>query len=104
MAYTTRTSDRYEEDLDSALDYITNTLYSPKAALRMLQKTRDIISLIKENPYNFPLYHNKHIAGKGYRYAIIGNYLMFYRISEERKITTIESFIHGQMNIPEALI
>jgi plasmid stabilization system protein ParE len=89
--------------LDAVLDYITNTLYSPQAALRMLQKANDKIGLIKENPHLFPLYHNKVIAEKGYRFTIVGNYLLFYRVNEEAKIITIESFIYGRQNIPEAL-
>jgi hypothetical protein len=59
--------------------------------------------LIKENPHIFPLYHNEAIAGKGYRYTVIGNYLLFYRINEEKKTTTIESFIYGKVDISEAL-
>lgn len=103
MGYRLRTSDRFEDDFDKALDYIKNTLCNPAAALRMSQRTRKIINLIKDNPYVCPLYHDDIIASKGYRYTVIGNYLLFYRINEVAKITTVDSFIHGSQNLTKIL-
>jgi plasmid stabilization system protein ParE len=103
MAFKTIISNRYTEDLESVLDYITNTLYNHNAADRIYQKSSEIIAAIKVNPHLYPLHHSEVIAKKGYRFANVGNYLLFYRIDEVLRETTIVSLIHGSRNLPNFL-
>jgi len=65
----------------------------------MIAKVYKIHELIKDNPFMFPLHHRELLASKGFRFAVVGNYLILYRIIEEEKVITIDGFVHGSQNI-----
>ncbi len=75
MMYNLITTDMFKDDLDEALDYIVNRLYNPSAATRLMDKISDIFSLLEENPFIFPIYHDSEIAKLGYRFAVVAKYL-----------------------------
>ena len=93
----------FERDLDSIMDYLINSLQTKNAAVRLLERTEEIVSHISENPYMFPLYYDKEIAERGYHFAVIGNYLLFYTISEEKRTVILSRLLYGRRNIPEQL-
>jgi len=103
MEYELRYAPFYWQGLDGAVYYITNEFDSPRAAQRMAEKADNAIRLIRENPLIYPLYHDENIAEKGYRYAIIGNYLLFYKVYENEKLIIIEAFIHGSQDLSKII-
>lgn len=85
MLYDVIITKAFESDMDSALEYISDKLYNSSAAARLLDKVTDTISLFEENPFIFPIYHDSEIAKFGYRFAVAGKFLIFYRIDESKK-------------------
>lgn len=99
MTYKVVFSCIFEDDLDTALEYISRKLYNPGAAQRLLNKVSDMISLLEENPLTFPLYHDDMLAKQGLRYIVISNYLLFYKVDELEKSVIFSRFIFGDRNI-----
>lgn len=99
MAYKLIISQSFEDDLDNILSYIYHKLYNPAAATRLLSKAEEIVSYIVENPFLYPLYHDERLAEKGYHYAVISNYLLFYTVDEAKKTINISRLLYGSQNI-----
>ena len=100
MAFKVRYSEQAVDDLDEILSYISNELYSPKAAERFYVAVGDKLDLLREHPYMFPLYHDDMLRVEGYRYAVIGNYLMFYLVDEDSADVCIARILYGKLDIP----
>lgn len=103
MTYKLDISQNFEDDLDAILDYISHKLHSPVAAKNLLRSTEEKLKLILENPQLYPLYHDEYLAKRGYRYAIVSNYLVFYVIDENKHIIHIVRFLYGGQNITSNL-
>lgn len=101
--YKTVISDAFEADLESALSYIETELFNASAAANLLDRSEETVALIAENPLMYPLYHDEDIAARGYHYAVVGNYLIFYTINEAEKSVFIARFLYGGHNISEQL-
>lgn len=51
----------------------------------------------------YPLYHDEKIAARGYHYAVVGNFLIFYKINEAEKSVFIARFLYGGQKINEQI-
>ena len=85
-------------DIVSALRYINDVLDAPKAAERHYELLLEKYELIKNNPYSMQLVRDEYLASKGIRAYIIKNYLLFYKIIEEKNIVLITRFLFGRMD------
>ena len=99
MAYKINATVIYDSDVDDTMDYIANVLYSPAAARNLRVKIRRTVMLIEDNPYIFPIYHDEEIAKLGYRFAVVSDYLLFYRVDEKNKVIYLLHFLNGRQNI-----
>ncbi|MCH5193877.1 MAG: type II toxin-antitoxin system RelE/ParE family toxin [Oscillospiraceae bacterium] len=99
MEYKLIIAQNFKDDLDSILEYISQQLFNPSAADRLLKKTEKKVRNIKENPFLYPTYHDEILAGKGYRYAVVSNYILFYTIDEEHKTVSVLRLVYGGQNI-----
>lgn len=99
MAYKLVISQSFADDLDDVLSYISDSLYNPTAANRLLGKVEKVITYIRDNPFLYPLYHDEELAERGYHYAVISNYLLFYTINETEETVKIARFLYGRQNI-----
>ena len=83
--YKTVISAAFEADLDSALTYIEMELFNTGAVANLLDRSEETVARIADNPLMYPLYHDEDIASRGYHYAVVGNFLIFYKINEAEK-------------------
>ena len=67
------------QDLSDIVDYL-NTL-SQEAALKYYDRLTEEILSLREMPERCPRPRDLALAAKGYRYLIVGNYLVFYVVS-----------------------
>ena len=67
-----------KQDLLNIIDYL-NTL-SPDAALRYYDLLTEKIASLSHMPERCPHPKDLALAAKGYRYLIVENYLVFYRV------------------------
>lgn len=103
MEYKLVVTNNFERDLSAALKYISEVLFSPAAARRLLKTAKIKIANIGENPFMYPKYHDEKISEMGYRYAVCENYLIFYRIEEAEKQIYLLRFLYSAQNITENL-
>lgn len=101
MAYNLIISPSFENDISDTLNYISNKLYSPLSAQNLLNKAEKIISNINDNPFLYPKCRNEKLAQKGYHYAIVNNYLLFYSVDEDTEQINILRFLYSGRNIDE---
>ena len=75
-------SDEAEGDLERIADYIAKD--SPRRALTFIQELRGKCEALAATPQGFPLVprYEQH----GIRRRVHGNYLIFYRIEDERVV------------------
>ena len=78
MHYKILLTKSFEKDLDNALSYITTKLLNRIAARNLLQKTRENINMLSDNPSAFPVYHGTSTIKFEYHYILVGNYIIPY--------------------------
>ena len=100
MAFKIKYSEQSSSDISDIIDYISDELSNPKAAKKFFMGVSEKIELLRENPYIFPLYHDRELSAEGYRFAIVGNYLIFYVIDDANATVNIVRIIFGRRNIP----
>jgi addiction module RelE/StbE family toxin len=101
MDYDVLFSEEAENDLECIIHYITDELRSPQAAGRFFTTVSRKLELIRDNPYIYPLHHLKQLQLNGYRFAVIGNYLMFYTIEEDQSRAYIIRIVYGKRNLSD---
>jgi toxin ParE1/3/4 len=84
-----------EQDLDGIVNYMTGELANPVAARAFLEKIEDCYALLKTRPKIYVVCDDPYLRNKGYRKALVGNYLLIFRIEEQAKRIHILRFFYG---------
>jgi plasmid stabilization system protein ParE len=84
-----------EQDLDGIVNYMVVELANPIAARAFLEKIEDCYALLKTRPKIYGVCDDTYLRNKGYRKALIGNYLLIFRIEEQTKRIHILRFFYG---------
>ena len=100
MAFKVKYSERAANDLDDIISYINDELCNPQAAEHFFNAVDEKLNLLKEHPHMFPLHHDEKLGAEGIRFAVIGNYLMFYHVDDNNSIVTIARILYGKRDIP----
>jgi plasmid stabilization system protein ParE len=87
-------SDKINNDIISALNYIKNVLEAPKAAENHFEELKKKYDKLKENPYIRPLVQNKYLATKGIRFIKVKKYMLIYKINEKDETVLLYRFIY----------
>ena len=98
--YTLKYSYFYRDDFRSAIKYIKQDLKNPGAAERLKNKVKETCKNVKENPFMYPAVPDKYLASKGFRFTMVKNYMLFYKVKEKQ--INIDRFLYGHrdwMNI-----
>ena len=99
MAIRTRLSELAENDLDEIMRYYCEELFIPQAAANFHNKIQKQIDLIDDNPFMYPLHHDEKLSAEGYRFVVIGKYIMFYIVSEDETSVDIIRIVYGGRNL-----
>ena len=83
----------YKEDTKSSIRYIKHVLQNPVAAQRLKIEIEKTYTKIKQNPLIYPKVPVEHLAAKGYRFALIGNYMLFFKV--KNNVINIDRFLYG---------
>jgi plasmid stabilization system protein ParE len=86
-----------EGDLTAIADYIA--LDSPKRAVEFIQEIRKEIRRIGKNPL---LYRLRHEIGEEARLAVVGRYVVLFRI--KGKVVRIERVVFGGRDLPSLFV
>jgi len=86
-----------DQDLDGIVEYIAVKLASPPAAGAFLDSVDACYKSLRRTPRMFSECEDKYIKRKGYRKALINNYLLIYRIDgKARRVYVLRVFYAGQ--------
>lgn len=88
-----------EDDLIEIVDYLHG--YSVNAANAFIDELEGLEAQLSAFPEAAPLVRNKNLRNKGYRMAIIGEYLLFYTLRNNHAY--VMRIIHGKRNYASLL-
>ena len=83
----------YHEDVKSSVNYIRHNLQNPIAAQRLKDEIKEKHKKINKNPFIYPAVPDEYLASKGYRFTMVKNYMIFYKVME--KHIEIIRFLYG---------
>lgn len=98
MMYQVQITQRAERDLQEALDYISDTLHNPAAALHLFDETSKQLQSLSDFPDRNPLVRDTFLAANGIRIQLIENYIAVYMIHEPTNAVIILRFLHSRRN------
>jgi len=83
-----------EEDFTEIVTFISDE--NPIAANKIANKIEKNLELLSENPFLGRIPRDEGIRNLGYRYIIVQNYIVFYKI--EKRTIIIHRILHSAMN------
>jgi plasmid stabilization system protein ParE len=91
--YKLQLSKYYLEELKSAVYYIRHDLQNRVAANNLKEEAKNTYKKIKENPFMYPAVPDEYLASKGFRFVMVKNYMLFYKVKEKQ--INIDRFLYG---------
>jgi addiction module RelE/StbE family toxin len=76
-----------------------NKRYSKKYQLDLINSLRKRCELLSENPFLFPTYQ----YNQSFRKMVVGDYLIFYKVSEDARLVSVYRILHGRRDAASAL-
>lgn len=98
MAYKLLKTDAFQRDLDAVIGYIALSLANKPAAVSLLDAIEKSYEELVRMPLMFEACHDPYLKELGYRKAGIHNYIMVYKVDEERKTVTLMRLFHGRQD------
>jgi plasmid stabilization system protein ParE len=77
------------------VDYIADKLANPSAASALLDKVEKCYGSLKRSPRMFNECVDAYLKNRGYRKALIDNYLLIFRIDENSRVVYVLRFFYG---------
>ena len=96
MGYKIENTPLAEQDLDGILSYIAENLGNNTAAVSFLDEVDACYINLERMPFMYEQCRDPQLRALGYRKAIIKNYVMIYRVDEDKKIVYILRFFYGR--------
>jgi addiction module RelE/StbE family toxin len=87
--YTTRITEPAKNDLKEIGHYITEELLEPAIAIKLVDKIGDVVLSLEEMPHRNTPVSDERLSSSGIRKQLVENYIIFYKISEAKKIVTV---------------
>lgn len=101
--YKVLVSKSYQRDLKEIIHYISHNLDAPFTAHNFLDSIQDTVNSLKIMPYRYPLVKDIYLSKKGFRKCLVKNYIIFYKVDEDRKIIQVHRILHSKQNWLEIL-
>ena len=86
------------QDMVEIVRYISRELQNPSAAERLAPELIEAGEGLSRFPYANPVYLPVRPLKHEYRKLPVRNYLMFYRVDEEKKLVTVMRVIYAKRN------
>ncbi len=101
--YRLRFTPKAAKDLDAIYDYIFNTLSAAMAANDLIEHIEKATMQLALFPYSGSQVIEESLRLKGYRKAIVNNYLLFYVVDEIEKQVVVIRVLFGASKYEEIL-
>ncbi|MCL2512821.1 MAG: type II toxin-antitoxin system RelE/ParE family toxin [Oscillospiraceae bacterium] len=96
--YEIELSMKAKNDLKSIVSYIKNNLLEPAIAEKYSKLIKERIKSLEYSPEKFALIDTEIVKHTGFRKLVIKNYIVFYRVNNDRKIVNVERILYGGMD------
>lgn len=87
-----------KQEMNDIYNYMSNNLYSPKAAKELMNKVETTIQRLKDIPKAYMTIKKYNELEMEYRRIVINNYVIIYTISEEKNSIYIVHMYYGGSN------
>ena len=84
-----------KQDMKEIIRYIKNNLKEPQIAKKYEIYFKNEIGKLTNFPKKFVEIDEEKIQYKGIRKLIVKNYIVFYRVNEEKNLISIERVLYG---------
>jgi plasmid stabilization system protein ParE len=101
MAYEVLLAPAVVQRVDEVADYIAGELDSPRAASDFLDGIDGLVRKLERNPLAYPLVHDARLQARGYRRALVGNYVVLFLVrapGEGEGAVWVTNLFHGSQN------
>lgn len=98
MAYKIIKTDAFQRDLDAAIGYLVLSLENKPAAAALLDEIEKTYDGLERMPMMCEACRDPYLKERGYRKAVIRNYIMVYTVDEDTKTVSIMRFFHGRQD------
>lgn len=89
------------DDLNEAVDYITDILENPQAASDLIKKTDEAIQQRLQMPLGYEPFLSKRDRKNTYYRIYVGNYIVFYVVIDD--VMEVRRFIYGSRDFDRLL-
>lgn len=101
--YSLKLTPKAVEDLEGIFAYISNYLFAPEAAEKLIDKIEESIMRLKSFPYSCSFVLDEPLKKRGYRKLIVDNYVVFYLVNEQERQVVIMRILFGASNYKTVL-
>lgn len=98
MAYKIIKTDAFQRDLDATIGYLVLSLENKPAAAALLDEIEKTYDGLERMPMMCEACQDPYLKERGYRKAVIRNYIMVYTVDEDTKTVSIMRFFHGRQD------
>lgn len=91
-------SERAQKDLQKIVDYLSLQLLEPSISKNIMAKIDTAILGLQDMPQRYSLVSDKSIKKAGIRKLVVKNYIVFFKIYEEKKRVGIVRILYGRRN------
>ncbi len=98
MAYRILQTDAFRRDLDAVIAYIVLSLENKTAAASLLDEIEKSCGDLVRMPLMYEACHDPYLKELGYRKTGVHNYIIVYKVDEERKTVNLMRLFHGRQD------
>lgn len=91
------------QDLIEIVTYISQDLQNPTAANRLAEEIVQAAEKLQLFPYACPVYLPIRPLQWEYRKLLVQNFLLFYRVDEEKKLITVARVLYARSDYKKGL-
>ncbi|MCL2299029.1 MAG: type II toxin-antitoxin system RelE/ParE family toxin [Firmicutes bacterium] len=95
-------SKRAELELDTLQEYADSHYYS-KRILKLEDDLDYCFDRLRNNPYFYQQCFQPKLEAKGYRRAVVQDFILVYHVDEDKKEVNVIGAFHGRQNYTEYL-
>ena len=95
MDYKIHVTPAAQEDIGETIDYLVRRLKNPTAASRLLGQIRVCYQELQKYPGIYEQCRDIRLREKGYRKAVIDNFILVYHPVEEERTVFVLGFFYG---------